>query len=136
MKNKTIAERWYNLALYKHFIIFWVVAFILFGSVFALVIGIHVSFVILVALVISCVSTSIVYLGKQLDTFYTELDIIETDARAAKTVEELFIARAALRVYWQHKSFNRVTGNACNKILSLIDNRLEFEFKYVVKEKY
>lgn len=131
-EKKTIFEKLWDMPMYAHFIIWFLVVYISFGAVFYNVAVNPMRMFIGLAVISGLLATGftgMLWLAKKAQAFYSILQDIEKRAKDATTSDELLIIRKELLKHWKNNSFHQNTGIESKKVLQLIDTRLIYEFK-------
>ena len=131
-EKKTIYEKLWDMPMYAHFIIWFLVVYIAFGAVFYNVAVNPMRMFIGLAIMAGLLSTGVtcmLWLAKKAQEFYSILEGIEQRAKDATTSDELLIIRKELLKNWRKNSFDQNTGAESKKVLQIIDTRLIYEFK-------
>lgn len=131
-EKKSIFIKLWDMPMYAHFIIWFVVVYVSFGAVFYNVaVNPMIMFIglAIISVLLAMGFTAMLWLAKKAQEFYSILQDIEQRAKDATTSDELLIIRKELLKHWRKNSFHQNTGAESKKVLQIIDTRLIYEFK-------
>lgn len=135
-KLKQIFDKAYNMATWKHYVIWFLFAAILFGTAMTMIVYNNVILrntiiaSIIVGLIFSYIPTYSIWLSKYSSHFYTSIREYERKIKYETfNGEQLLILREQILAFHKQKYHD---SEAIIRLISMIDVRLKYEFNFVL----
>lgn len=132
-KKQTLLDKAYNLPYWKHYILCLIIFLVTLLTLLKWMLGAkagveHTEFAAIISVVFSAILTLMNYSAKQSDKFWKSLDDIEVRVKSSKTAEEL--EQLYLEIIGLHKKSGLNFGSSIARVITIINTRLRYEFKY------